>query len=228
MNGRQRIFINLTALFVAGCSFDMEGSTYIPAYLPDTLDTSSFEYGGNYGHSENHILPSIPLYFCNDSDGDSYYTKGRTWGTNKDKKFDWEDLCLIQKVLPENTLGQKKFKFIYIPSCNGDDCRIIDFSCDQNNYFGVILKCPGGCNDGKCLPYHQKEPCLSTKDGINVKRNGQTIGLVDLCFEDPLVNDKLYATKFPALIKRNLCVDGQEYYIFENCDSGCEDISCKF
>jgi hypothetical protein len=153
---------------------------------------------------------------CVDSDGgENYYEKGSVVGP-----VCLEEYCEIQPAESDICILNNE----NVNSCSGLDCQIIEQSCRSDGVIqGVIMSCPGGCNDGACLPYDQNEQCVDSGDDLfeidtvyYKTTNNQVIGLVDKCY------------KFGDIAEGYCNEQGFGKYKFQSCSEGytCQDGVC--
>jgi hypothetical protein len=67
-------------------------------------------------------------YFCSDTDGSDYYTKGITYGYPFDKEYNYQ----------------------YTDFCLDDGVTLVEYSCKNDNVYSETVGCKVKCADGKC------------------------------------------------------------------------------
>lgn len=112
---------------------------------------------------------------CYDTDGGvNYYEKGTLNSSNPIFEIS-EDVCAIY---PEGAYEASPADF-----CNGDECIVIELSCNNNLEDFEYYNCPNGCNDGACISDTStiKSSCQLDSSGLRVNCeifDGETISTI--------------------------------------------------
>ncbi|MBM3303896.1 MAG: hypothetical protein FJY76_02275 [Candidatus Aenigmarchaeota archaeon] len=91
-----------------------------------------------------------PVINCTDSDsGSNFYVKGTAQSTDINGRIsNTSDYCSLLTTNPDG-----RFSYSQVSSCSGDNCYIIEQTCRSDGFnSNTAAICPGGCQDGRCLP----------------------------------------------------------------------------
>jgi len=115
---------------------------------------------------------------CYDSDGNDTYTQGTSIGETADANINKDESCYQVDIYS---------KLKEIQQCYGDDCYLIEYTCNGDILVQEQLQCDYGCRFGKCRKI--AHDCNENDNGLDIFVNGMgsfrqdngTLNLTDRC-----------------------------------------------